>query len=202
MAPPEGAQPLADTALPTVDAPPVPGAAIALRRGVSTADGVELLAVCARAPSDRWAPGVEELVLARATAIAQGALQGAIDRFDTEAITAVGPRLEQPFAGALHRGSTPLTFHGRHLLGFTHASREVVLCSVICAEPPSASSRCAPAIAGLEATGAWTSAPPPSLAVRALLGAAERPTTALAITGALSLLLVALIFAKRPRPRR
>ncbi len=188
--------------MPTVDAPPVPGAAIALRRGVSGAGGVELVAVCARAPSESWAPGVEELVLARATAIAQGALRGAMDRFDAQAITAAGPRFEQPFEGAMHRGAAPLTFHGRHLLGFTRDSREAVLCSVICAEPPSASSRCAPVIASVAATGAWTSAPPPSLAVRALLGAAERPAVALGITGALGLVIVAVIFAKRPRPRR
>ena len=75
-----------------MDAPPVPGATIALRRGVSGEGGVELVAVCARAPSDRWAPGVEELVLERATAIARGALRGEIDRFDALAITASCPR--------------------------------------------------------------------------------------------------------------
>jgi hypothetical protein len=188
--------------LPRVDVPPVPGAALALRRGVSTADGLELVAVCARAPSDRWAPGVEELVLGRATAIAQGALRGAIDRFDAQAIAASGPRFEQPFEGALHRDAAPFTFRGRHLLGFASASREAVLCSVICAEPPSPTPRCAPAIASVAATGAWTSAPPPSLAVRALLGAAERPAFALGVTGALGLAIVIAIFARRPRPRR
>ena len=81
------ARPLADTSLPTVDVPPIPGAALALRRGLTAEGGVELLAVCARAPSDRWAPGVEELVLGRATGIARGALQAEVDRFDTSAIT-------------------------------------------------------------------------------------------------------------------
>lgn len=185
-----------------MDAPPVPGATIALRRGVSGEGGVELVAVCARAPSDRWAPGVEELVLGRATAIARGALRGEIDRFDALAITASGPRFEQPFEGTMRRGPAPLTFRGRHLLGFTSASREAVLCSVICSEPPAAASRCAPVIASVAATGAWTAAPPPSLAIRALLGAAERPAVALGVTGALGLVIVAVIFAQRPRPRR
>ena len=158
--------------------------------------------MCAGAPSDRWAPGVEELVLARAGAIAQGALRGEIDRFDAGAIAASGPRFEQPFEGAVRRGPTPLAFRGRHLLGFTSASREAVLCSVLCTEPPAPSSRCAPVIDSVAATGTWTSAPPPSLAIRAILGAAERPAAALGIAAALGLALVVAIFAKRPRPRR
>lgn len=193
---------LGDTVLPVVDAPPIPGAAVLLRRGVAIEGGVEVVAVCAGAPSDRWAPGVEELVLGRATAIAQGALRGEIDRFDAAAITAVGPRFEQPFAGSVHRGALALAFRGRHLLGFTSASREAVLCSVLCTEPPTASSRCAPVIESLTATGSWTSAPPPSLAVRAILGAAERPAAALGIAAALGFLIVAVVFARRPRPRR
>ncbi len=180
----------------------MPGASIALRRGLSGEGGVELVAVCARAPSDRWAPGVEELVLGRATAIAQGALRGEIERFDALAITASGPRFEQPFEGAMHRGAAPLTFRGRHLLGFNRESREAVLCSVICAEPPSTSSRCAPVIDSVATVGAWTSAPPPSLAVRAILGTAERPAIALGIASALGLVIVVVIFARRPRPRR
>ena len=182
--------------------PPIPGAAIALRRGIAADGGLELVAICARAPSDRWAPGVEELVLGRATGIARGALHGEIDRFDAAAIVASGPRFEQPFEGALHRGAAPLAFRGRHLLGFTDKARQAVLCSVICTEPPAATSRCAPVIARLEATGSWTGAPPPSLAIRAILGTAERPAIALGIASALGLAIVVAIFAKRPRPRR
>lgn len=193
---------LGDTALPVVDAPPIPGAAVALRRGVAAHGGVEIVAVCVAAPSDRWAPGVEELVLARAGAIAQGALGGEVDRFDAGAIVASGPRFEQPFDGAVHRGATPLAFRGRHLLGFTEASQKAVLCSVICTEPPAAASRCAPVIASVTATGSWTSAPPPSLMIRAVLGAAERPAFALGVAAALGLAIVVAIFARRPRPRR
>ena len=182
--------------------PPIPGAAIALRRGIEAEGGFELVAVCAKAPSDRWASGVEELVLARATGIARGALQGEIDRFDAAAIVASGPRFEQPFEGALHRGAEPLTFRGRHLLGFTTQSREAVLCSLICTEPPSSSSRCAPVISSLEATGSWTSAPPPSLLIRAILGTAEHPAIALGIASTLGFVLMLAIFARRPRPRR
>ncbi len=188
--------------MPGVDVPPIAGASIALRRGIAADGGVELVAVCARAPSDRWAPGVEELVLARATGIARGALQGEIDRFDAAAIVASGPRFEQPFEGALHRGAVPLAFRGRHLLGFTNQAREAVICSVICTEPSGMTSLCAPVMASLEATGSWTSAPPPSLAIRAILGAAERPAIALGIGATLGLVLVVAIFARRPRPRR
>jgi hypothetical protein len=188
--------------LPSVDVPPIPGASIALRRGIAADGGLRLVAVCARAPSDRWAPGVEELVLGRATGIARGALQGEIDRFDAAAIVASGPRFEQPFEGALHRGAVPLAFRGRHLLGFTDQSQKAVLCSVICTEPPAATSRCAPVIGSLEATGSWTSAPPPSLPIKAILGAAERPAIAFGIAAALGLVIVAAIFARRPRPRR
>ncbi len=99
-------------------------------------------------------------------------------------------------------GEAKLAFRGRHLLGFTSASREAVLCSVLCTEPPAASPRCAPVIESLAATGSWTSAPPPSLAVRAILGAAERPAAAMGIAAAMGLVIVAAIFARRPRPRR
>src|SRR3954468_23730402 len=81
---PDGAIAEADSALPVIDLSALPGASLPVRAGFrGVGDGApELRAICAKAPSNRWAPGVEELVLERATWIARGALGGDVERLD------------------------------------------------------------------------------------------------------------------------
>lgn len=208
LALPEGAVEETERALPAVDLASVPGATITLRRGFTGAGGLRTRALCVRAPSDRWAPGVEELVLGRASALAAGALGGQVERFVGDAITPLGPRFEQRFEGAvLSPDGGHLSAVGRHTLGFVGEARDVVLCSLLCIEPvsPFAPSekggRCGPLIDASGVEGAFTEMPPPSALVRAILLAAERPREAMIAGGLLALASVAWILAKRPRPR-
>ena len=54
---------------------------------------------------------------------------------------------------------------------------------------------------GAEVEGAWVEAPPPSLLVRGILLVAEGPWEAAGVLSLAALLLIALILARRPRPR-
>jgi hypothetical protein len=202
---PAGAADEAEGALPKVDLASVPGATITLRRGFTGADGIRTRVLCVLAPSDRWAPGVEELVLGRASALAAGVLGGQIERFEGGAIVPLGPRFEQRFEGvAMLPDAGHLGAVGRHMLGFVGAARDVVLCSLLCVEPspPGAQAvRCGPLVDASTIEGAFTEMPPPSPIVRAILLAAERPREALVAGGLLALASVAWILARRPRPR-
>jgi hypothetical protein len=204
---PEGAVAEPDADLPTIDVSSIPGAAISLRRGFHGEGGVGLRAICARAPSDRWAPGVEELLLGRVNAITAGALGGAVERFEAGAITKVGERFEQRFqATALIPAGERVAARGRHALGFAGEARGVVLCSVVCVEPAApagsaAPGRCAALIDAAATEGAFTEAPPPSALIRSILLAAEHPEAALSITAAVTLALFAVVLARRPKPR-
>lgn len=211
---PAGAAPLPDAALPAIDVSSVPGAAVTLRRGFQGTEGVELRVICASAPSDRWAPGVEELVLGRVNALTHSALGGEVERFDALEIAKVGERFEQRFEGAVALpDGARIAVRGRHLLGFAGEARGVVLCSAVCTEPAApadkpaaledsaATPRCAALIDAVAAEGAFTAAPPPSVLVRSILLAAEHPLGALGIAAAVGLALVAWVLARRPRPR-
>lgn len=196
-----------DADLPTIDVSSVPGASIHLRRGFQGEGGVRLRAICAQAPSDRWAPGVEELVLGRVNAITAGALGGSVERFEAFAIEKVGARFEQRFEGdAQLPAGARVAARGRHVLGFAGEAKGVVLCTVVCVEPatPTGSltpGRCAALIDTAATEGAFTSAPPPSALIRAILLTAEHPEAALSIGAAVTLALIAAVLARRPRPR-
>ena len=198
--PPEGAAREADDALPAVDVSNLPGAWIAARRGYRS-DALVLRAVCAAAPASGWASGVEEIVLARATQLARGALGGELTRFTAGESAAVGPRFEQSFAGAVRRGDEVLAVQGRHWLGFAGDDpRDAILCTLACTEPEPAHA-CEGLLAAAAPMGTWVDAPPPNLVARGLLLAAAQPHEAVGLLIMASLAVAALVIARRPRPR-
>lgn len=190
---PDGAVPEPAVALPPFSVPNLPGAHIVARVGYE-AGAVTLRAACLAAPANGWAPGVEEIVLARATQIAREAL-GEVSSFTAGDPVAAGPGFEQRFDGA----GTGTVFRGRHWLGFTGDPREGVVCTTVCTEP--ATGACAALIDTAAPGGAWTEAPPPNLLARTLLLAAERPREAVTVLAVVSLAVAALIIVRRPRPR-
>jgi len=196
---PEGARRVADEALPIADVSGLPGAWIAARAGWA-AGSVEVTVICAAGPAAGWAPGVEELVLGRASQIAERAIGGEGTRLPAGAIEAEGPRFGQAFAGVVRRGEETQRARGRHVLGFAGEPRVGIACTIICVEPE-ASGICEGLIVGAAAEGAWRQAPPPSALSRSILLAAERPYEVLGAGGAAALLIAALVIAKRPRPR-
>jgi hypothetical protein len=190
--------------LPALNVAGLPGVSVALRRGFSVF-GVDSAVVvgCVRGPSDKWAPGVEELVLARATAIARGSIGADLERLEARPIRSEKLVIEQRLSGegTLVVNKTPALVEVRHLLAFAGEAREGVLCSVACVEPRGESSRCAEIVSTASLEGALMEPPPPSLLVRLILAAAERPLHAGVLVAALGIALVALVLARRPRPR-
>jgi len=200
---PEGAVREAEDALPRVDVSNLPGAWIAARRGYRR-DALVLRVLCAAAPANGWASGVEEIVLARATQLARGALGGEVRRFSVEESSVVGRLFEQSFAGVVARGDdTELAVSGRHWLGFAGDDpRDAILCTLACTEPrASPSPACETLLSGASPVGAWLSPPAPSLVARTLLLTAERPREAAVLLVLVSLAAAALVIARRPRPR-
>jgi hypothetical protein len=196
---PEGAiaEPL--DALPAIDVSQLPGASVPVRAGFRGATEA-LRVVCATAPSRGWAPGVEAIVMARASQIARGALGGEVTRFDAKDTAAVATRFVQRFSARVKRGGEALAAEGRHVLGFAGEARQAVVCSVVCAAPEGRG-RCAALVEAAAPLGAWVEAPPPSLLVRGILLAAERPHAAVGAVGAAMIALAAIVIARRPRPR-
>jgi hypothetical protein len=199
LALPEGAAPEPSSDLPAVDVANLPGAAVPLRAGYRVG-ALTLRIACATAPSAGWAPGVEEIVLGRASQIARGALAGEVERFEPGDVRTLGARIEQRFEATVRRNGEPLAARGRHVLGFVGSARDGVLCTLACTEP-APGGRCDALVHGAEVEGTWVEAPPPSLFVRGILLVAEGPWEAAGVLGLAALLLIALILARRPRPR-
>ena len=198
---PRGAIAEPESALPAIDVSNLPGATVPVRAGFHDATtSVSVRVVCATAPSRGWAPGVEAIVMGRASQIARGAIGGDVARFDAADTAKVGARFEQRFTATARRGGETTRAVGEHVLGFAGEARDAIVCSVVCAEPEGARA-CDALVEGATTTGAWVEAPPPSLAVRAILLAADRPTEAMAIVAATAIAIVAIVIARRPRPR-
>ena len=210
LALPDAARDTPAERLPAVDLSAIAGAQLTLRRGVE-AGGLELRAICATAPSSRWAPGIEELVLDRASGLARATLGGGdarIERWEAGSIRAVGGHVEQPIEGerqspsgvevAAGGDTVTSSIRGRHVLGFAGEEHAVVLCTVICLEPgPPA--RCGALVDATSVEGTFVAAPEPSLLIRAILLAAEQPYPMAAAFALAASASIALLLARRPR---
>lgn len=199
VAVPEGAIGEPESALPVIDVSSLPGATVPVRAGFR-GPSASVRVVCAMAPSRGWAPGVEQIVMGRASQIARGAIGGEIARFDATDTAPVGLRFEQRFEADVARGTEHARAIGKHVLGFAGEAKDAIVCSVVCVEPE-AQQGCRALIDGAKTEGAWVEPPPASVAVHAILMAAERPVEAMAIVGAATILIAALVIARRPRPR-
>lgn len=197
---PEGAVAEPQGALPAVNLGGLPGVAVALRVGHRGPDAT-LRVLCATGPSRGFAPGVEGLLLGRASQIARVAVASEVTRFDAAEAIVVGPRVEQRFSARARTQEGPVDVEGRHLFGFAGGARDAVLCTVLCTEREG-SGRCAPLVEAARAEGAWLAAPPPSLWVRGILEGAAHPQAAMTMMGAATIAAAALVIARRPRPRR
>lgn len=202
---PAGARDTPAGALPAIDVSAIAGARVALRRGVD-ADGLSLRAVCATAPSRQWVTGLEELVIDRAAGLVRGALGASlgasIERWEAEPIRAVGYRFEQAFEGVGKVGERAVAFQGRHALGFAGGEHDAALCSVVCVEPAQgAGGRCGELLEATGLEGALVAPPEPGVLARAIFAGAEHPVAAIAGAGVLAAAGVAVLLARRPRPR-
>lgn len=188
---PPGAAEEPDSALPSLDVSAVPGARVVVRRGFASAD-LTLRAACVIAPSDRWAPGLQELVLGRATAIATAGVSVA-SRWEPGPIQAIDDRFEQRVIGRAGERETAAV---QHVLAFVGPEHSVLVCSVICGGE---SGTCPGVVAAVSVRGTLASPPPPSLLVRSVLHVAERPYEAAAAACIAGAALAAWLIARRPK---
>jgi hypothetical protein len=141
---------------------------------------------------------VEGLVLGRATQLARDALGPEVGAIRAADPRPDGHRFRQSFEAGGDGGPRVL---GEHVLGFTgDGGARALLCTVLCRERAEAT-ECAAIVGNLDAGGAWTAEPAPSLLVRGVLLAAERPAEALGAAGIAAVALVWAILARRPRTR-
>jgi len=129
LATPADAREEAEASLPSFDVSAVPGARVVVRRGFAS-DAMTVRAACVIAPSDRWAPGLEELVLGRATGVAQASVGVPVERWEAGSIVSAGARFEQRVIGRTEGREVAAI---AHTLGFVGAEHEVLLCSLACA---------------------------------------------------------------------
>jgi hypothetical protein len=197
---PASAVELAPEKLPRFDVSGLPGARIAVRRGFLDDTGSNVFVACVEAPSDRWAPGMEDVVFGVAGGVAHRAMTErlTLERWDVGSIVSQDKHFEQKLSGSATREGSFVKLLGKHVLGFEGPQREVVLCSTICDEPRDHGG-CSNIVDRSSLDGLVT-APQPSLLVQTVFLAAERPWDAVGITSVVGLLLVGFVLAKRPRP--
>lgn len=150
---------------------------------------------CASAPSDRWVPGLEGVVLERAMGLALaplGVRPGALERGDPPTID--GATAVVRWSGD---GGGGRRLDVAHVLAFAGDDVDAVACSALCLEP-AASTRCDAIVGGLRLEGTLLPAPPPGAFARGVLWSAEHPVAAGAIVGALGVAVVTLVLARRP----
>lgn len=198
---PISAQEAAPEALPRFEVGGLPGARVALRRGFLDAGGANVFVACVEAPSDRWAPGMEEVVFGIANGVAHRAMSQrlTIESWDAGSIVSKDEHFDQQLSGKARHENAAVDLRGRHVLGFEGAKRDVVLCSVLC-DAALNRDACGSLVAGMTVEG-LVAAPPPSLLVQAVFFAAEKPLHATAIVGVLGAIVVGIVLAKRPRPK-
>lgn len=198
---PSSAVEVAPEKLPRFEVSGLPGARIALLRGFLDEAGANVHVACVEAPSDRWAPGMEEVVFSVANGVAHRAMTErlAIERWEAGNIVSRDQLFEQKLFGKTKSESSSVKLLGKHVLGFEGAKRDVVLCSVLCDEIRDHEG-CAEIVSQTRLEG-LVAQPPPSLLVQAVFFAAERPRDAAMILGVVGLLVVGIVLAKRPRPK-
>ncbi len=195
-APPEGGTAVGTDALPFIDVSRLPGARIVTREGV-TSPHVDVFVVCAQAPSDHFAKGLEDLVMSYATSFAKRALAAQkVEPLRVEPLTIDGDRCEQRVHG---EGENRAEL--RHILGFVGDDREAALCTIACVSRAHGDDNaCASIVDGAAVYGPFGPAPAPGIAAQIMVGAAENPALALAIALTLAALMGLLLIVKRPRP--
>lgn len=191
---------MAESALPAIDVSRLPGARVVTRLGWS--DGAEpltsrteLFVLCAQAPSERFAPGLEEMVFSYASSFARRHLEPTgLTVWHGQAPTSADARFTQRVSAEGTRRAELV-----HVLGFVGPEHDAALCTLACVEP-SAARACDGVIAGATPIGDFVAAPPPNLVASAILAAAESPRAALAVGALLAFAITFALVVKRPRP--
>jgi hypothetical protein len=175
----------------------VPGARVVADEAF-VGDGLVARAGCARAASDRFAKGLEDVLFDRATGFALRAEKlSAIEIAVTGASGKIDDGLVgEDVAGKSERGA----FRVRHVLTFAGPDRDVVVCTALCLDE-GAPARCKSIVESLRAEGTHAPPPPPSLLTRSIFFAADHPLASGALLAAAFAIAGAWFVARRPRRR-
>jgi hypothetical protein len=179
-----------------IDLSTVAGAQLALQRAYSLPNEGSLEVACVRAAADLWVPGLEQAVLAGASAMVRD--WAGLSTLEPGAITSVDGHWQQPFEGSVAQPQSR-SASGRHVLGFLGPDGDAMICSLVCAAPPPAE-QCRELSAGLQVQGALSLPPAPGMIGTTLSFAAAHPPAALSVAAVLVLVVAALIVIRRPRP--
>lgn len=175
-----------------------PGASLLLQGAWALDSSSSLELACVQAPASRWVPGLDEAILAGASAVVRGA--GGFSQLEAQPTQRVGDHLEQPFRATGGPGGAPRTGVGKHWLGTSQSGEQVVLCSLVCSSSEPGASRCEQSMSA--AVGAsFGPLPPPGMAVRAVGWAASHPLALLVCLAVAAGLALLLLHRARPRPR-
>ena len=147
------------------------------------------IAGCIRGPSNRFAPGIEDVLFERATWLAMSSLGVQPRELAMTSQHATGTGFDQSKTGKVDRGAFLVT----HSISFDGEASDLLLCSIAC------EGACDGVALSIE--GAPPPVPPSNVLIRSFLWAAERPRVSVGVLGALTLLIVAVILWRRPRPR-
>ncbi len=179
----------------------------------------EMFVVCASAPANDWAPGMESLVVERLNVIAKAQLakKMAVASFSPGPIEDAPPVFRQSFeatgkaGGDRKEGSVrvlevdhldnrraAIAGNGRHVIGFLADPERVLVCSTACIEPVHHTrGACAASVASFRLDGPLAPEPSPSMSGRLLLGIKRRPTSLLGAALGLMLALVGVLAVLR-----
>lgn len=182
---------------PTLDVSRLPGASVVASSGVTRGELTAQLG-CVRGPSDRWAPGLEDVLFEKATwfVLRTFAMEGVPLRGEDGRDTRDGT-LSRAYVGERDGRSIRLV----HSLGFVGEDRDVLLCTVACLEGPSATTSCGPVTDSFAINGGVQTPPAPHVALRLVFAGIEHPKTALLVMFVLFLVASALVLRRRRRIR-
>ncbi len=192
-----------DSPVQPVDMSVAPGARLTLHRSWQLPADRTVQLACVQADAGHWFEGLEQVLLAAATAVVRkhGKLQSARNL----ELLHHGDHVEQGFRGRAGSGSTAIAAHGRHLLGFAGQPKQLVLCTVMCTGPVMASTANLPGSCErlpetLQLSG-LVPPPAPGLWARFASAVAHHPQLTLLILALVSVVAVAALWKFRPRPR-
>lgn len=180
-----------------LDVSRLPGARVVATSGVANGELKAELG-CVRGPSDRWAPGLEDVLFEKATwfALRGFAMEGTALRLE-EGSPKNDAVISRSFRGERDGRGVRLT----HALGFVGDNRDVLLCTAACAEPIAPVSRCEPVIASFALAGALETQPEPNAALRLVFAAIEEPKLSLILMIVLFVGVSAIVLRRRSRAR-
>jgi hypothetical protein len=171
------------------DVSAVPGARLTWQKAWTSRD-TEVEIVCAAASARLWLDGLEGPVLHGATSLVRA--QAGLGDVRAGPVEPVGGGFGQRFSGGAAGGEVA----GRHLLGFADAGRLAFVCTTACR-----GRACDDVLGSMRFAGEVSAPPAPGALVRALVAAAQHPTTSVAAAASLAVALVTLVLWRRPRPR-